>query len=432
MCEQLANAGGGKYLLAFSPESILPQCTGLLRAGRTSTITDVSVDWTAGISPGYGPSHQLRVQQSPPELSIPEVYPFSRSLYFAIISSETVPRQVVVRGKANGKEVVMRVDVESAKFGRKLSEPPFIHTLTAHRLIRDLEVGDTKGKLSEVDQRREIVKLGEYYQLASEHTSFVAVDHGEVRPRQTDLQSSPASPVTMASVVSSFLRYFTDPTALFWSPTVGSRPKKGHTNGLPGGWSTPEGTDSAVPSDQDTDYSDLDANEDDDWGTQDSDDSFSTLSSLESYSSVDVARPGRRPRRSSPNHRRNRALSPQAPYAPPPPTSPTNNKNERFKPLPIGPSVANLVQQMSTSGSFALTDALGEIVGRDVLEMAKSWEDEELAATALAMVYLEKNLGDHLEVYQMLAEKGMEFVKNHPNGGVFEEMLNRARTIIQQ
>jgi hypothetical protein len=306
VCEQLANTGGGKYLLAISPESILPQCTGLLRAGRTSTITDVSVDWVADVSPGHGPPYQSIVQQSPPELTIPEVYPFSRSLYFAIISGKTVPRQVVVRGKANGNEVVMRVDVESAKFGRKLSEPPFIHTLTAHRLIRDLEVGDAKGKLSEVDQRREIVKLGEYYQLASSHTSFVAVDHGEVHPRQKDLQSPPGLSGTVASLFSSILQYLTYPTSLFRSPTVGGPLKQGHTNGLPGGWATPEGTDSTVPSEQDTDYSDVDAGADsgDDWASQDSDNSFSTLSSLESYSSADIARPGRRPRRSSPNRQR--------------------------------------------------------------------------------------------------------------------------------
>lgn len=85
---------------------------------------------------------------------------------------------------------------------------------------------------------------------------------------------------------------------------------------------------------------------------------------------------------------------------------------------------------MSASGSFTLTDALGAIVGKEALEKARSWEDEELAATALAMVYLEKNLGDHLEVCQLLREKGMEFVKNHPNGGKFGEMLDRARAIL--
>ena len=86
---------------------------------------------------------------------------------------------------------------------------------------------------------------------------------------------------------------------------------------------------------------------------------------------------------------------------------------------------------MSSSGSFALTDDLGRVVGMEAVEVAKKWGNEELAATALAIAYLEKSLGDHLEVSQLLMEKGMEFVKNHPNGGEFGEMLDRARVIFQ-
>jgi hypothetical protein len=107
-----------------------------------------------------------------------------------------------------------------------------------------------------------------------------------------------------------------------------------------------------------------------------------------------------------------------------------NARTEKFKPPPIDSHVVTLVQQMSASGSFALTDVLGAIVGREALEEARSWEDEELAATALAMVYLEKHLGDHLEMGQLLMEKGKEFVKSHPNGGKFKEMLDRARAVI--
>lgn len=424
VCEGLANAGGGKYLLAFSPESILPQCTGLLRAGRTSTVTDVSVDWTADMSPDHDPSPKPTVQQSPPKLIIPEVYPFSRSLYFAIISTETVPKQVIIQGKADGKEVLIRVDVESAKFGRRFSDPPFIHTLAAHRLIRDLENGDAKGKHSETDLRREIVELGEYYQLASSHTSFVAVDYGEVYPSRQNQQKSPNLSTTVTSLVGAFWKYLTDPTSLFRSSTVSDRPNQGYINGLPGGWSSPEGTDSGA-SEPDTDYSDS-SEDHDEWASQDSNNSFSTLSSLESYSSIDIVRP----RHSSPRHRRNHTLSPQVPYAPPPPSSPANDRAEKFKPLPINPDVVTLVLQMSTSGSFALTDTLGEIVGRDVLEKARSWGDEELAATALAMVYLEKKLGDHLEICQMLTEKGMGFARGRPDGGKFDEMLDRARDMI--
>ena len=435
VCQRLAAAGSGEYLLAVSKESILSKCTSLVRASKTSTITDVSVNWMADISSGPGSSSHPLIQQSPPELHIPEAYPFIRSVYFAIIATKTVPKQVVIRGKVDGKEEFIHVDVESTKFGRKLSEPPFIHTLAARRLIRDLEEGDVKGKRSETDQRKEIVRLGEYYQLASSHTSFVAVDYGEVHLRHQNQQQSPNPFMVMTSLVSTIWQYFTSPTSLFRSSTAGGRPKQGPVNGLPGGY-TPEGTSSEAPSESDTEYSDGSEDgggddDDDDWATQDSSDTLSTLSSLESYSSDDTGRPARRSRHSGSKHRQNQTLPPQVPYAPPPPAPPTKNRAEKFKPLPINPRAVTLIQQMSTSGSFALTDTLGEIVGRDALEEARSWGDEELAATALAMVYLKRNLGDYLELFQVLMEKGMEFVKNHPNGGMFNEMLNRAQMIFQ-
>lgn len=425
VCEKLAAAGGGECLFAVSQESILSKCTSLLRTGRTSTITDVSVDWTTDISSGI--PHRPLIQQSPPESRIPEMSPSTRSLYFAIIPGKTVPRRVVVRGKANGKEVFVHVDVESVKFGRNLSGPLFIHTLAAHQLIRDLEDDVTKGELSEIDQRRRIVKLGEYYQLASSHTCFVAVDNGETHPGHREQQVSSDPSTTVTSLLGAVWRYLSDETSLFQPLITGGPPRKRRADGLPGGWTTAEGIDSGAPSEADTSDGDCDENQDD-WTTQDSDCSLSTLSSLESCSSVDTRCPTRR---SSSEQRRNYpGPSSQISYAPPPPVSSANDKPEEFSPLPIDLRVTTLVQQMSAAGSFAMTDALGEIIGRGVLEQSRLWGDEELAATALAMVYLEKNLGEYLELWQVLMEKGMEFVKNHPNGEVFDNMLDRAREVV--
>jgi hypothetical protein len=103
-----------------------------------------------------------------------------------------------------------------------------------------------------------------------------------------------------------------------------------------------------------------------------------------------------------------------------------NGKPKEFTPLPIDLHVTTLVQQVSAAGSFAMTDTLGEIIGRGVLERSRLWGDEGLAATAPATVYLEKNL----ELWQVLMEKGMEFVKNHPNGETFDNMLGRARGVV--
>ena len=79
-----------------------------------------------------------------------------RSVFFAIIHTETVPKQVIISGKADGKELSFQVDVESAKFGRQLSEPPFIHTLAAHRLIQNLENDNANS-----ENTVETVRLGE-------------------------------------------------------------------------------------------------------------------------------------------------------------------------------------------------------------------------------------------------------------------------------
>jgi hypothetical protein len=57
------------------------------------------------------------------------------------------------------------------------------------------------------------------------------------------------------------------------------------------------------------------------------------------------------------------------------------------------------------ANSIAPKTLLGAVVGRAALEV-RAWGDEELAATALAMVYLERHLGDHLEIGQLLVEKG--------------------------
>lgn len=424
VCERLATAGGGQYLLAVSQESILLKCTSLLRAGRTSTITDVGVDWMTDTTPNHRSSQPL-VQQSPPESPLQEMYPSSRALFFAIIRTKSIPKQVVIRGKVDGKEVSIRVDVESSKFGRRLSDPPFIHTLAANRLIRDLEDGGSKGKLPETAQREKIVQLGEFYQLASSQTSFVAVDYGEVQPHLPVQHKSSPFAATVTSLAGVIWGYFTNPTTLFRSSSTTGRPRQG----VPGGWDGSNEADSEVHSESDksdTEYTD-DEGESSGWS---SDNTFSTLSSLESRSSVDV-RKVRSPRRSGSTRRRSHVPSPQVPYAPLPATPLTTGRTERFKPLPINPRVAALVQEMSTSGSFALTDALAAIVGRDVVVQAGSWGDEGLAATALAVAYLEKNLGDHLEVCQLLTEKGMEFVKKHQNGQKFDEMLERARAAIR-
>lgn len=358
-----------------------------------------------------GPAPHFQVPQCP----IPEMSLAFRSAFFAIIQIETIPEQVVIRGKADGRDVSFPVDVETAKFGRQLSEPPFFHTLVAHQLIRGLE-DNVNGINSET--RELIVRLGELYQMASSCTSFVAVDGAHHDRPRTHISTASTPPVTVAT---SFIEAIWQVIGWFGSSTAAGHPKRRQNERLPGGWSTPDDADSGVSSESDTEYTDSEG--DSDW---DSDRTFSTLSSLESHSSGDSGQPRRRRH----PHQPPAPPAPMAPYTPPPTVAPSNDRTERFKPPPIDSHVLTLFQHMSASGSFSLTDDLGAIVGMEALKKAKLWENEELAATALAIVYLEKRLGDHRELFELLIEKGKEFAKSHPNGGIFEEMLHRAQAVI--
>ena len=61
---------------------------------------------------------------------------------------------------------------------------------------------------------------------------------------------------------------------------------------------------------------------------------------------------------------------------------------------------------MSAAGSFATTDTLGEIRGRDALEQSRLWGDEEPAPAAFALVCLENNTGEYLDLWQVLMGGG--------------------------
>jgi hypothetical protein len=159
VCRMLAAAGRGESLLAVSEANILPKCTSLLRVW-TGWQTHFLV---ADHLPKYNKvlrNYQYRIC---PPLSVPSFSPY-------------IPEQMLVRGKADGKDVSFRVDVESTTFGR---QPPFIPTPAAHRLIQDLEDGNS--------DRSEIARL---YRTGSSCTSFVALDDEDYLTRSPDTTES--------------------------------------------------------------------------------------------------------------------------------------------------------------------------------------------------------------------------------------------------
>ncbi|PSR74336.1 hypothetical protein PHLCEN_2v9953, partial [Hermanssonia centrifuga] len=187
MCEGIARAGNGLCLMAATSETIIGKCSKLVKASRAEILKDVSVDWRAPeqlvVPKDNVDAQNISFHQGPSELS--SLYAGNRFLVFAIIKHERfeMPREVVICAhRTSGEELKFTVAVEELSSTTGPSEPqlPLIHTLAARRIITDLEDG------SRVDiplrTKAVIVHLGEQYQLASQYTSFVAVDERSQQP----------------------------------------------------------------------------------------------------------------------------------------------------------------------------------------------------------------------------------------------------------
>ncbi|KAF7350214.1 hypothetical protein MVEN_01324500 [Mycena venus] len=140
------------------------------------------------------------VQQSP--FKIRNLFPGSRVNMYAILQGQTVPETVTLRGLSpDGAHIELTIPVTLSRLPDAANAPPALHALTARKIIQDLEDGQheltvniTDADLVERTVRAHIVRLGTAYQIASTHTSFVAVDESQAwRPRyvQDAAQSSP-------------------------------------------------------------------------------------------------------------------------------------------------------------------------------------------------------------------------------------------------
>jgi hypothetical protein len=319
--------------------------------------------------------------------------------------------------------------VESIKFGIDSSSPPFVHVLAARRLIRDIEEDRFQANYPESVRKAAIVRLGERYQLASSHTSFVAVDYGKVDSERGKRRSSGLENLTLNAIqlFRTFWTYFFTPS-LSSGPSRRRRTEQGEN--VPGGWqSTSESSSQSLEMNDDFDYE----------SSYGSSDTFSTMSSLESHSSSEREERRRRRRARSRQRRRQmrteRSRSPQV--HPAPGLADRQNAQQALNlapsapPAPISPDVTRLVQLMSYDGSFALNSALVDIVGLQTINEARTLHaNEGLCAVALAIAFLEKSLTDQRELLQALVDKGMEYARKHTGDSEFGRVLMRARQLV--
>ncbi|KAE9388746.1 hypothetical protein BT96DRAFT_980927 [Gymnopus androsaceus JB14] len=163
------------------------------------------------------------IQQSP--LIIPSIFPGTRTQVYAIlripkeVDNGLLPVMIKIKGivstTGDSVELVVLVSpVLQSPIGLGSDSQPassgfsgtFLHTLAAKALIRDREQGkhafppsvsasfkgdNVNAEIKAVYLKKEVIRLGTAYGLASKHTSFVAVDHREQRIIPVVVESNP-------------------------------------------------------------------------------------------------------------------------------------------------------------------------------------------------------------------------------------------------
>ncbi|CAG8717164.1 3021_t:CDS:2 [Funneliformis mosseae] len=121
----------------------------------------------------------IKVQQAP--YSIPPIYPGVRFVVYCILEKDIEPRQVITLD-ATSQDGPMKLDISLDPVTLQGLK---IHRLAARKLIQDLDDGNSflhkhpknSGKHIPASLVKEhIVNLGKTFNLASKHTSFIAID----------------------------------------------------------------------------------------------------------------------------------------------------------------------------------------------------------------------------------------------------------------
>ena len=439
MCEGIARAGNGACLFAVNTESILGKCARLFRAGRTPFLKDVQVDW--GISDEHlgqsvnfsipsSSSRTVKIRPLPVIQQVPtriqNIHASTRANFFVILTLKKirVPESITLRGELDdgGTDFELVIPINEVRLAGAKEGLPLIHTLAAWRLIQEHE--ERKAPLPQPviaateDEIRKavIVHLGEKYQLASQHTSFVAIDHGQdgrqYRNRATSFHQPEAGRVGDADVREShtednsrglgatILNFF---TRFLPHETHGSRSP---SPTIPGAWT--DALSSPPPASDD---------EADDDGYE-SMETFSTLSSLvDSTEWSDWSPPpSPEPRLSEEDIQRQLSPSPNfepqkiAPAAQRARPHTNNALPIRPPPAPVRPEVVKLIKFQLYDGSFPL-GSLRDIVGTNAVEEARKRQLDDAAwATALSIAFIEKYMGSQKELMEDLLMKAREYL----------------------
>jgi Ca-activated chloride channel family protein len=378
----LARAGGGTAEFIYPGERIEPKVLRQLGRLLSPALTDVEVEWLGGT-----------VTQAP--LKIPPVFAGGRLMLYGLVKDRR-PSRVRLTAKAPAGPLAFDVPVPEPADGSRRT----VATLAARARIRELEEGSEwlSGRGSRQKDRKtagarnEIVALSRRYTLLSRETSFVAIERRDT-PVAGDVQLRKV-PIALTSG---------------WGAErqLGLRQALSSVGGLKFG------------------------------------------SAMRDYGASAPRRVGASLQRSASWFRRGR------PVDVPPVDVPDflleddadddENDNALIDPLaaPRGPSrlqagvatrssgVNALILLQSSDGSWDLTDQLASILGREPAELRSAIQGaprfpqavRRAWATALALVWLDRNAADRQEEWRLLANKARAWIAGTavpaPGGGTW-------------
>ncbi|KAH8102054.1 hypothetical protein BXZ70DRAFT_1016052 [Cristinia sonorae] len=183
ICSAISQAGNGECLVATDTCSILTACTKLLRTSVSPSTASVAIDWGIPLESTPAPTDQppddtMLFQTS---IVVESTYPGHCEVVYAFVEydSPTIPELVVVHYTRATGDLAVDVEIKSpvVEIGPSHGEHPssLLHTLAARELITQLE-GCSIATATDEGRKASIIRLGEQYQLATQHTSFVPIE----------------------------------------------------------------------------------------------------------------------------------------------------------------------------------------------------------------------------------------------------------------
>ena len=357
----LARAGEGEAEMIAPGERVEGKVMRQLSRALAPALTDVTVDWGG-----------LAVTQAPHE--VPPVFAEGRVLLFARLE-KSAPATVTLKATGPDGPVSFSLPLDPAV----ASEGTLVATLWARRMIRDLEEGRSpihprRGSqqaralgLKDEAVKAEIVRLGTTFGLASRHTSYVAVEERD-KPTEGEAQ------LRKVPVMITQGWHAIGSAALF-------------TGGVPM-------LRSAAPA---------------------------YAAASQNLQMEDFQAMGSAPRAaaSSPS-RSSRILATLRDLAAPKAAA---SAEARMAPPPVRP-LDRLVALQRADGAWKLDDALARALGWADLKRLRQAVGRDLAgepekraaATALALVWLERECADTRDEWHLLAGKGREWLDRTPEG----------------